>query len=680
MPDSEKLIPNEAAFPPTRAVPNIVPVAEAPPLPSGQESSGETPADGSLPNTVAIPTYFAPISPSMPPGSSGRLRSISLEPAPPIGEWGPGLQFDDFKMVRLLGKGAFGRVLLAQQLSLDRLVALKVTANSGQEGRTLASLEHEHIVQVFSENFDAATGVRWLAMQYVPGTHLAKVIHMLNFKERSEWTGQLLLDIIDSLSQQAAPFHPAALRDRQVLAEANWVEAVCWLTARLAEALDYAHSRGVLHRDIKPANILINQYGRPFLADFNLATRPQPAGATDGDVFGGTLAYMAPEHLEAVDSENEAARRRVDERADIYALGFVSFELLTGQMPFGNSRPLGEPKQMIRALADIRRSCAPSARGVRPDVPPAVDAALRRGLDPNPDQRYQTGREMAQALEGCRELERLGKTFPKPGRVTEQIGRHPFLWLAVLVLAPQILGSIVNVVYNNVAIVADLTPPQQSAFLWLVLIYNLLVYPLCLAQAYRLVMPVLRAWQTLTRRPPADLPPLDPMRRVALTWPMWVVWLSCLGWLPGALLFPICLALFEEPISLVVFGHFLVSFTFSGLITLTYSYFAVQYVVLRILYLLLWHDASGVQSSINRDLSGIDRRLRLFQLLAGLIPLIAAALIVAVSPEVSGDRALRVLLTALLGLSMAGFGMALFAHNALANILTLLVTGSKSKQ
>ncbi len=88
------------------------------------------------------------------------------------------------------------------------------------------------------------------------------------------------------------------MRNRELLAGLDWVETVCWIGARLAEALDYAHSHGVIHRDIKPGNIMLNQYGRPLLVDFNLAFQPLDASAGD-DRLGGTLAYMAPEHLDA---------------------------------------------------------------------------------------------------------------------------------------------------------------------------------------------------------------------------------------------------------------------------------------------------------------------------------------------------------------------------------------------
>src|SRR5205807_3135032 len=199
----------------------------------------------------------------------GPVRATRPLLAPVLPE--AGQEVGDFRLLRVLGEGSFGRVFLAQQLSLDRQVALKVTVNRGSEARTLASLEHDHIVRVFSESVDPQRQLRLLCMQYVPGTTLERVIHALAERDRSTWNGQALLDVLDRLSGPASLFHPSMLRDRALLAEADWVQAVCWIGARLAEALDYAHGQGVLHRDVKPANILLSWYGRPLLADFNLS-------------------------------------------------------------------------------------------------------------------------------------------------------------------------------------------------------------------------------------------------------------------------------------------------------------------------------------------------------------------------------------------------------------------------
>src|SRR5438105_2308679 len=118
-------------------------------------------------------------------------------------------------------------------------------------------------------------------------TSLRRVIGTLAGRAPHTWDGRAILEAIDACSTEPATFDPAALRDREFLAGCGFVEAVCWVGARLAEALAHAHRQGVLHRDVKPANILVNRYGRPLLADFNVASAPRAGGE---DALGGTLA------------------------------------------------------------------------------------------------------------------------------------------------------------------------------------------------------------------------------------------------------------------------------------------------------------------------------------------------------------------------------------------------------
>ena len=165
------------------------------------------------------------------------------------------------------------------------------------------------------------------------------------------------------------------------------------------------------------------------------------------------------------------------------------------------------------------------------------------------------------------------------------------------------------------------------------------------------------------------------MRRRALALPLWAAGLSCIGWLPGGIVFPLGIHLMNpasSPVDLGVWVHFLISFTISGLIALTYSYFAAQLVVLRVLYPRFWVSPSGLREKIAQELSANRPRLWLFQLLAGVIPLAGAVLLVAVGPEVSGDRLFRILATALIFLGMAGFGLAVLANSFLTQTLAVL--------
>jgi serine/threonine protein kinase len=572
----------------------------------------------------------------------------------------PGQCWDDFELLQILGEGAFGRVYLAKQISLGRHVALKVVANRGSEARTLASLEHDHIIRVFAET--VRDDLRLLCMQYVPGANLDAILRLLGPRR---WNGSDFLRAIDELSTQPATLEPALLRDRELLGSSDFVEVVCWVGSRLAEALDHAHRQGILHRDIKPANILFNCYGRPLLADFSLACPSLPESNNDSQAFGGTLSYMAPEHLDAFLSRDRLARQAVDERSDIYSLGVVLFEFVTGRLPHGRSTKDKSGLKRIAALAAERRSSVPSARDGNPEVPEVLDRVIRRCLDPEPARRYQKAAELAQALEGCRQLCQVQEQMPAAGPITRLAQMHPFLVVILLAVLPNILGSAVNISYNAAQIVGALEPQQKQTFYGLLIGYNAVTYPICLGIACWLLIPVMRTWKDL------GLSDLSAMRRRALAFPLWAAALSCIGWLPGGLIFPLFIDLAAGPISARVFGHFLFSFTISGLIALTYSGLAVQWVVLRVLYPGLWVDASGYRETARRELTSIDRRLRAWQFLAALIPLAGAALILTVGPEELGLW-FRILAIALIGVGMGGLGLGLLIGSRIQQILAAL--------
>src|SRR5262249_38815796 len=158
--------------------------------------------------------------------------------------------------------------------------------------------------------------------------------------------------------------------------------------------------------------------GRPLLADFSVASGPQRPGAGAGEPFGGTLGYMAPEHLDAFNPAELTPREAVDERSDIYALGVVLFEWLTGRSPFPPPPGVLPGSDLLRALAAARRAGAPSPRSVRPDLPAAIDGVVRRCLEPVPARRYQSAAELALALEGCWELYQAEREMPPAGPLT----------------------------------------------------------------------------------------------------------------------------------------------------------------------------------------------------------------------------------------------------------------------
>ena len=165
--------------------------------------------------------------------------------------------------------------------------------------------------------------------------------------------------------------------------------------AQLAEGLHHAHQRGILHRDIKPSNVLIAADGQPLLLDFNLAqSGDDPAHAT----IGGTIAYMAPEHLRALVGRTPALIRQVDHRSDIYSLGMVLAEMLTGHRPFAQSGSYSAIPLQIEAMALERSRAVASVRRDRPDLSWGLESIARKCLAAEPRDRYQRADHLADDL------------------------------------------------------------------------------------------------------------------------------------------------------------------------------------------------------------------------------------------------------------------------------------------
>lgn len=563
----------------------------------------------------------------------------------------PGERLGDFDLLAELGRGSFGRVFLARQVSLDRPVALKVSANVSHEARTLASLEHPHIVAVFSETVEPGRDLRLLCMRYVPGSTLERVLKFLAGVPFPQRSGSRLLTAI--ASSGPSPVVDRAPDKESALTDCDFVEAVCWIGSRMAEALSFAHGRGVLHRDIKPANVLLDRQGRPLLADFNLALDSRRDGA---DRFGGTQAYMAPEHLLAF--QGRASPEDVDQRSDIYALGVILLELVTGRRPIGQL----------------------SARPIEPAVPPVLDCTIRRCLEPEPANRYQTAAELVRALEGCREWQRTQNALPAAGPLTRATCRHPRLMSVLLPLLPHLAGAAVDLAYNSLGLA---TYPDgarwQATFTRLALGYTAVTLLATGAAAYLLTMPMWRVWQLLQEGAAVDNQSLAATRRWAVRIPFWALVLSSLGWLPGGVVVPLVLAALAGPLPGTVFVHLGLSFSLAGLIALTYCVYAALFIALRVGYPGLWNDARGMWQEARVELAGLRRWLGSLQLLAGLVPLTAGAALLLSQfgsrPEPAsstGYGLFQLLLLTLILLGMVGSGLAAYLHNYLRRTLEAL--------
>ncbi|MBX3060655.1 MAG: protein kinase, partial [Anaerolineae bacterium] len=271
-----------------------------------------------------------------------------------------GQQLDEYQLAELLGQGGMARIYRGYDVRLKRNVAIKVIdatyradveyrARFEREAQAIAQLEHPHIVSLY--RYGEVSGLFYMAMQYVDGRDLKTV-----------------------------------LAEYRVRGEAMPPADVSRLIHEVGQALDYAHSKGIIHRDIKPSNIMIGQDGRAYLTDFGLALLADTE--TKGEIFG-TPHYMAPE--QAVSSKSAVPQ------SDLYAVGVILYEIFTGCLPFQDAEPL---EVAMKHLSEE----PPLPHEIQPDIDLALEAVIMMALEKKPSKRPANGAELAAALDRALKL------------------------------------------------------------------------------------------------------------------------------------------------------------------------------------------------------------------------------------------------------------------------------------
>jgi serine/threonine-protein kinase len=266
---------------------------------------------------------------------------------------------DKYRIERVIGRGGFGIVLRAMHLQLGQPVAIKLLTEGGgtpadqeedaarfrREAKATAALKSDYVVRIL--DVDVLQGAPYIVMEYLEGETLHDVVH-----------GRGSLSIADAAD----------------------------VAIQTLAALGEAHAVGIVHRDLKPANVFLTRGPQGPLVkvlDFGVSKLGASTHLTKTGAVLGTVAYISPEQL--MDA------KRVDGRADLWSLGLVIFEALTKTSPFGQLKAT----QVVAAILD--KEPTPLSQ-LRPDAPPALVAAIMRSLAKNPDARFQTAAEMAQAL------------------------------------------------------------------------------------------------------------------------------------------------------------------------------------------------------------------------------------------------------------------------------------------
>jgi serine/threonine protein kinase len=335
------------------------------------------------------------------PDASGRMSSVTgRDTVDDDQQLESGMVVGDFRIERLLGAGGVSRVFLATQLSLERRVALKVTVETDEEsstvneGRTMAAFSHPHIVPVFAE--ERVGRLRLLAMEYVDGPTLSDFLAVARdrfhgFGRRKAVPQSEALSLIDERCTEIQ-----GEVDAQRRGGGSCRDFLCGIIRDLARALAAAAARGVIHSDVKPANILLTRDGKALLADFNVAFRPELDNGKPSAV-GGTLLYMSPEQLGILTGSQPDVR--IDERADIYSLGLVLFESLTGGWPFLEGNVSTDPLIACGQLEANRLSSPIEFPTGNKWLTAGLKSIIEKCLTPGPNDRYASGDELADDLD-----------------------------------------------------------------------------------------------------------------------------------------------------------------------------------------------------------------------------------------------------------------------------------------
>jgi serine/threonine protein kinase/Tfp pilus assembly protein PilF/sugar lactone lactonase YvrE len=326
----------------------------------------------------------------------------------------------DYRILREVGRGGMGIVYEAEQESLGRRVALKVlpphVLNDSQqvrrferEARAAAKLHHTNIVPIFGVGSDL--GMHYYVMQFIQGLGLDEVLQELKQlhkpkgevqsrrTDRPDEPASPRSEIVQSLATDGfAPTMPQSHQrssDSSVTrlpggsalstvseSDARYCRSVARIGVQVAEALDYAHSQGILHRDIKPSNLLLDVRGAVWVTDFGLAKSSDGDNLTHTGDIVGTIRYMAPERFSG----------QSDARSDVYALGVTLYELLT-------LRPAFTERDRAKLMQEVLHDEPPSLRKLNPAAPRDLETIINKAIAKEPAQRYGSAREMTEDLQ-----------------------------------------------------------------------------------------------------------------------------------------------------------------------------------------------------------------------------------------------------------------------------------------
>ena len=567
------------------------------------------------------------------PGAAKRLRAMIAQspgPASTLGLWNKlpadfaaipvlveGDRVDDFRVSAPLGVGGLATVYLAVDERLGRRVALKVSRSTGIEPQLLAKLAHPGIVQAYRAFRDSTRGVDVLVLQYVEGLTLEEALAEKCFcgGDAGYCLNARLENRLGSRASDGLDRDEATRKLRGL----DTTTLALRIATEIAEALSFAHGRGVLHLDLKPSNIFIDRGGHAILGDFNVSMEEGR-----GRSLGGTPGYMSPEQL---------GTKPVDARSDVFSLG----------------------RLVARIFTQVPASCLPSG----------LESWIWWTTESEPSQRPV---DVATAAESLREIARWhavsAQSAATDSRFLAWVRRRPMAATFIATIVPNAIMSAIQILYNRIHIVDLATPAQQSIFRSIVGPWNVFVFS---AAGYLL-------WRRFA--PIRTLAPMAAMRRS-----MQNVFIggaiASVGWLMGCTLFVSTMALGAPPLASALIQHFVVSFVFAAALCASYAAQGIAFVTAVAWLPSRYHPERGcVVQQAREEANRLRSAVRFLTTTCAALPLASAAVIVWEGPGMmtAGKTqypfqalVLLALVFSCIGFAMAG-RLATYANRALTRL------------
>jgi len=577
-----------------------------------------------------------------------------------ITEYQVGDVVDDFELRVELGRGAFGVVFLAIQKSMQRMVALKISANRGTEAQVLAQLEHPNIVRVYDRRVLQDNDVQLFYMQYVRGGTLQDAMRYVQARDPAEWSGKLILEGIDKVLDDHGEVIPAPTPARLSLAKSDWIKATCDMGIQLASALDYSHQKNTLHRDIKPANILLTVDGVAKLADFNISCNSKVDGASPAAYFGGSLAYMSPEQLEAYSPHHEREPDSLDGRSDIYSAAVVVWEMLTGERPFRDERFQETWETTLEQMTAKRKAGLTETEWshLPNGCPRALRAFFEKALQPSPDKRFTQAADMIRLLRIAGSEVRGESAVSSQTSISNFSRQHPFVVLFLASVIPNALAAAFVSFYNNVQAIKD-GAEGERLFNFAVILINGVFFPLGAYVVIRFAWPMVKAFRARQRGEVLSKADQIVARNRSLNLGRLVFLIGMSLWVFASVLYPFVLR--NELNSTGDMFHFFVSHILGGLLAGTYPFFVLTYVGVSAWYppfLEIGVDDDGTEAAL---LATTQKTSSWAEAIVAALPLFSIVVLVFVTGRETGaesDRDSHQRMLAILSVgSLVGYGV-----------------------